>query len=137
MLWNLVYALFGCRLTKCIPVFYKFKILDLIGIYIWKIEILSFWALRFWIAFTFKPVHSRSLQTFAAFWPKMAEHDVTRTTFSQKFLKLFLSETLVGEVKSLLDKVLKVLRQYLLLFLSYRENTGGGVIFPPSQRCAA
>ena len=32
----------------------------------------------------FKPAHSRSLQTSAAFWPKVAEHDVTKTPFSLK-----------------------------------------------------
>ena len=32
------------------------------------------------------------------------------------------------------DKVLKVLRRYLLSFSSYRENTGGGNINPPALR---
>ena len=62
----------------------------------------------------------------------MAEHDFTKTPFSQKFLDGF-SEILIRDVKSMPDKVLEVLRRYLPLFMSYRENTGGGQ-YP--QRCA-
>ena len=73
-------------------------------------------------------LHSRSLQTFADFLPKMAEHGVTKTPFSKN--DGFFA-TLVGDVRLMPDKVMKVLRRYLLPFLSYRENTeGGGVIFP-------
>ena len=35
--------------------------------------------------FYFKCAHSRNLQTFAAFLPKIADQDVTKTPFSQKF----------------------------------------------------
>ena len=81
------------------------KILDFIGIYFWKIEFLSFgvkiekfqkseiailYRAQFYvfkrlrIVLHFKSVHSRNLQTFADSWPKIAEHDVTKTPFSQK-----------------------------------------------------
>ena len=36
-----------------------------------------------------KTLHSRSLQTFAVFLPKMAKHDVTKTQFSQTILDGF------------------------------------------------
>ena len=42
----------------------------------------AFW--RFWSVFYIKTVRSRILQTFAAFLPKIVEHDVTKTPFSQK-----------------------------------------------------
>ena len=41
------------------------------------------------------------------------------------------SKILLVDVKLMLDKLLKILQRYLLLFLSYRENTGGGKIYPP------
>ena len=46
------------------------------------------------------------------------------------FLKNFLigfSELLVGDVKLMLDKVLKVFRRYLLSFSSYRKKNTEGV----------
>ena len=43
----------------------------------------------FWVAFCLKPVHSRRLQTFVIFLPKVAKHDVTKTSFSQKLLDVF------------------------------------------------
>ena len=43
------------------------------------------------------------------------------------------SESLVGEVKLMPDKVLQLLRRYLLSLLSYRENKGGGNINPSSS----
>ena len=45
------------------------------------------------------------------------------------FLKKFLigfSELLLGDVKLMLDKVLKVFRRYLLSFSSYRKKYGRG-----------
>ena len=50
------------------------------------------------------------------------------TSLKRHFLKKIstdFSETLLEDVKLMLDKVLKVLRRYLMSFLSYRENTGG------------
>ena len=41
------------------------------------------------------------------------------------------------DVKSILDKVLKVLRRYLLSFLSYRDNTGRGNIYAPPPTSSA
>ena len=65
----------------------------------------------------------------------MAEHDVTKTRFSLKKFPVDLSEISVGDAKLMPDNVLEVYRRYLLLFLSYRENTGegGGNISPPSD----
>ena len=62
----------------------------------------------------------------------MAKYDVTKSSFSQKFLVF--SEIFVEDVKLMLGKVLKVLRRYLLPYLSYRENPvgGGGYQPPPS-----
>ena len=82
--------------------------LDYIGIYFLIIKILSFggqnrhkykkiWdrcfverslirLLTFSNCVLLQNYHSRSLQTFAAFWPKIAEHDVTKTPFSQNCL---------------------------------------------------
>ena len=82
--------------------------------------------------FYFQRAHSRSLQTFAAFRPKIAEHDVTKISFSQKFLNGF-SEILLEDVKLMPDEVLKVWRRNLLSFLGYLENAGeGGNIYPSS-----
>ena len=56
------------------------------------------------------------------------------TSLKRHFLKNFstdFSEVLLEDVKSMPDKALKVSRRYLRLFLSYRENTGGGNIYPP------
>ena len=39
----------------------------------------------FFIPFHLKPVHSKSLQNFATFWPKMAEHHVTKHHFLKHF----------------------------------------------------
>ena len=41
------------------------------------------------------------------------------------------SEILIEDVTLITEKVLKVLRRYLLPFLSHRENPAGGRIFPP------
>ena len=86
------------------------KISDFIGNYFWKTEILNFGGqnrkiskirdshfversilrlLAFSIAPYFKTKHSSSLQTFAVFWPKMAKHEVTKKSFSQKILDGF------------------------------------------------
>ena len=73
----------------------------------------------------FKPVHSRSLQIFAASSPKITENDVTKNNFLKNVLTGF-SEILIADVKLRVDKVSKVLRRYLLSSLSYRGNTGGG-----------
>ena len=58
------------------------------------------------------------------------------TSLKRYFLKNFSTdfpENLSEDVKFMPNKVMKVSRRYLPLFLSYRENTGGvGVIFPPS-----
>ena len=61
------------------------------------------------------------------------EHDVTKTSFF-KNISTDLSEILSEDVKLMPNKVLKVSRQYLLLFLSYRENKVGGNIYPPALR---
>ena len=67
----------------------------------------------------------------------MAEHEVTKTPFSQTILVGLFPEILVEDVKLMPNMVLKVLRRSLLSFLSARGNTGGGggVIFT-TQRCA-
>ena len=65
----------------------------------------------------------------------MAEHDVNKKPFSQKNSDVFFSECLVGDVKLMLGKVIKVSRRYLPPFFSYRENPAGGAIFaPPAGR---
>ena len=64
----------------------------------------------------------------------MAEHDVTKTTFSQTFIYGF-SEILVGDVELMPEQVLKVFRRYLLSFLSCRQNTGA-VSTPPLPTAA-
>ena len=46
-------------------------------------------------------------------------------------MMIFFNGNLVRDVKLMLDKVLNVLRLYLLLFWRYPENTGGGNIYPP------
>ena len=91
---------------------------------------LNFTPFGFFVVFHFKTVQSTRLQTFTAFWPKIAEHDVPKTQFSQKFLDRFFSEILIEDVKLIPNKVLKLSRRYLMSFLSYRENTGGGKIYP-------
>ena len=81
--------------------------------------------------FYFKPVHSRSLQTFAAFDPKSR----SMTSLKRHFLKNFstdFSEIFVVNAKLMLEKVLKISCRYLLLILSYRGNpVRGGRISPP------
>ena len=78
-------------------------------------------------------MHSRSLQKFAPFLPKMVEHDVLKHHFLKEFSTDF-SEILVEDVKLMPEQVLIVSRRYLPPFLSYRENPagGGGRICPPS-----
>ena len=54
---------------------------------------------------------------------------MTMTSLKHHFLKNLWtdsSETFVGDVKFMPNKVPKVLRRYLSLFWSYRENTVGG-----------
>ena len=56
------------------------------------------------------------------------------TSLKHHFLKKFsadFTEVLIEIVKLMPGKVLNVLRRYLLSLLSYRENTGGGNIYPP------
>ena len=56
------------------------------------------------------------------------------TSLKRHFLKTFLTDfsgILSEGVKLMPEKVLKVSRRYLLWFLSYRENTGGGNIYLP------
>ena len=56
----------------------------------------------------------------------MVEHDVTNTQFFKKTTRLIFSEILMKDVKLMLEKVRKVSRRYLALFLNYRENPAGG-----------
>ena len=101
------------------------------------LEFQYFVVLRFSIASYFKTVHSSSLQIFADFIPKIANYDVTKTTFYQKnFNGFFFSEILVADVKLMLGKALKVSRRYLPLFLIYREIPAEGLNFlpPPAGR---
>ena len=57
----------------------------------------------------------------------MAKHDVTKTPFSlKKKISTDIYEILATDVKLTLGKVPKVLRRYLLPFLSYQENPAGG-----------
>ena len=60
------------------------------------------------------------------------------TSLNRHFLKNFstdFSEILVVDVKLMLGKALKVLRRYLLPFLSFRGNqAGGGQYFSPTPK---
>ena len=56
----------------------------------------------------------------------MSEDSATKTHFSEKNIEDFFSEILMKYVKLMLEKVLKFLRRYLALFLSYRDNPAGG-----------
>ena len=56
------------------------------------------------------------------------------TSLKRYFLKTFstdFSEILLADIKSMLEKVSKVLHLYLPPFLSYRENPEGGQNLPP------
>ena len=64
----------------------------------------------------------------------MAKHGVTKTLLSKQNLNDS-SKILVGDVKVMPNKVLKVSRPYMQSFLSYRENMQG--VIPTPQRCAA
>ena len=80
---------------------------------------------RLMIVFYFKLSHSRSLQTFAAFWPKSRK----MTSLKRHFLKNLstdFSGILSDDAKLIAHQVLKVLRRYLLSFLGYLENREGG-----------
>ena len=59
----------------------------------------------------------------------MAEHDVTKTTFSENF-SIDFSELLVADVKSRLGKVLKVSRRYLPPFFELSRKSGRGQYLP-------
>ena len=63
------------------------------------------------------------------------------TSLKRHFLKNVstdFSKSLLHDVKWMSDKLLKMSRRYLLLFLSYRENTEGeGVLFAPPPPPAA
>ena len=121
----------------------NFKILDFIKkIYIfWKNWNFS-WGVKikrnpkklFWSALNFMSINVfrlrftsnlyilEAFEHFAAFWPKMVKDDATKT----RFLSNLWTATVVRDVKLMPNKVIKDLRWYLLLFLSYRENTGKG-----------
>ena len=61
------------------------------------------------------------------------------TSLKRHFLKNVstdFSDFFLADVKLMLEKVMKVLRRYLLLFLSYRENPAGGQnLTPPPAGC--
>ena len=61
-----------------------------------------------------------------SFLPKMAWHDVAKTPLSQTFFAGLFPESLMEDVRLLLDKVLEVLRSYLPSILTYHENLDGG-----------
>ena len=88
--------------------------------------------------FYFKRVHSRSLQTFATFWPKISEHDVTKTPFSKKkkISTILFSENLVVDVILMLKKVLIVLFDICCRFELSRKSGRGRNLTPPPQRGA-
>ena len=67
------------------------------------------------------------------FGPKSRNMTSLKCHFLKKLSTDF-SEILLEDVKLMPNKVLKVSRRYLLSFLSYRENTGGGGgnIYPPA-----
>ena len=113
LLWNLVFVLFTCSFTTCIPFFWITpKIWILLAFIFEKSKFWFFWDQNWKIskiryshfvvclilrvlAFTDCVLlqtctHSRSLQTFAAFWPNIAEHDVTKTQFKKKSRQIFL-----------------------------------------------
>ena len=65
------------------------------------------------------------------FFPKWRNMTSRKRHFLKKKSTDF-SEILVTGVKLMLEKVLKVSRRYLPLFLSYRENPAGGAFAPNS-----
>ena len=139
---NLVYVLFVSRFTTYIPFFgITPKTLNFIGIYCWKIEFLILGCqkknrvgrfversilrlLAFWITLYFKPVYSKSLQSFAAFDPIWRNMTSLKQHFPRSFPRDF-SNILLGDVKLMPDKVLNIFAS-LSSFLSYSENTVGG-----------
>ena len=56
----------------------------------------------------------------------MAKHDVTETPFSHKFVDGF-SESLMGDVKLMSDKVLKVLVDICIVFELSRKYARGNI----------
>ena len=54
-----------------------------------------------------------------------------KSHFLKKKISTDLSEILMGDVKLLLDNVLKAYLQYIPQFLSYQENPEGSIICPP------
>ena len=78
----------------------------------------------FGFCFSSNLLYSRSLQTFAAFDPKWRNMTSLKHHFVKNFATDF-PEIFVEDIRLMPDKVLKVLRRYLLSFLSYRENERG------------
>ena len=78
------------------------------------------------------PVAFKHFTFFCPKWRNM-------TSLKRHFLKNVLTDSpniLVGNVEFMTNRVMEVLRRYLLSFLSYRENTGEGVIFTPPPHSA-
>ena len=96
------------------------KMLDFMGFYFWKMKSLNFGG---------QNRKFRSLQTFAAFLSKIAEHDVTKTPFSQNFLDGF-SWNFAKRCQIMTDKVLKLRVDSCCRFWAI-EKIREGVIFPP------
>ena len=143
---NLVYVLFVSRFTTYIPFFGgdNSKNFEFYRYLLLKNRIFDFGLpkkqsfversilrlLAFWITLYFKPVYSKSLQSFAAFDPIWRNMTSLKQHFPRSFPRDF-SNILLGDVKLMPDKVLNIFAS-LSSFLSYSENTvgEGGNIFP-------
>ena len=68
--------------------------------------------MAYFVSILLKTLHCRSLQAFA-FLPKMAWDDATKMSFFFKKFWIDFPDTVMDEVKLMLDKVLEVLRRYL------------------------
>ena len=157
LLWNFIYVLFVCSFTTYIPVFgypqhfclYKHLFLKNQNFEFWESKSRNIKNPRspdcstlnstsfgvYGLSFTSKVYILEACKHLPLFDPKSRN----MTSLKRHFLKNFstdFSEILLEDVKLMLDKVLKVSCRYLMSFLSYRENTGGGNIYPPPPSAA-
>ena len=158
LLWNLVCMLvFHCLYValQCIFQFLdNWKILDFIGTYFFKNQnfdflgqnlktilknqkktfcnVLNLTYFGVYNLFHFKIVDSLWLQTFTAFWPKIANHDVSKTSFHKKKSQLFFWN-FAGRLKLMLERVLSFMSISAVVFeLSRKSGRGGGAGSAPS-----
>ena len=149
LLWNLVYVLSVCRFPTYILFFYNSKSLVLISIYFWKSK---FWVLGskskkttypdckapnfrsfgvYGLCFTSNLHILEACKHLPLFDPKSRSMTSLKLHFLTNFSTDF-SEILSEDVKLMPNTIMQISRRYLL-FLSYRENTGGGNISTPSS----